>query len=37
MVRDARKVLENPSSTEKRRREAEEIIARFSEPEANAE
>lgn len=37
MVREAKKTLANPSSSEKLRRESELIIARYSEPETNAE
>jgi hypothetical protein len=34
MVRDARQTLANPNATEKRKADAEDIIARYSEPEA---
>jgi len=33
MVRDARQTLANPNATEKRKTEAEDIIARYSQPE----
>ena len=33
MVRDARQTLANPNATEKRKAEAEDIIARYSQPE----
>ena len=36
MVRDARQTLANPNATEKRKAEAEDIIARYSQPETES-